>query len=370
MPAVAEPTPAASPVLTTAALFHPITLRGVTARNRIAVSPMCMYSAADGMATDWHLVHLASRAVGGAGIVMTEATAVTANGRISPGDLGLWHDAQVEPLARIAAAISANGAVPAIQLAHAGRKAGSARPWEGGRQLSLDGGGWQAVAPSAVPFHDSDRPPVALDADGIDAVIEAFAAAARRAITAGFRIIEIHAAHGYLLHEFLSPLSNHRSDAYGGSFTNRIRLLCEVSRAVRDVMPSDAALFVRLSATDWAIGGWSPDDTVAVSEILSSHGVDLIDCSSGGLVRTQQIVDGPGYQVPFAARVRREAGIPSGAVGRITTPTQAESILARGDADLVLLARASLRDPYWPIHAAQALGATAPWPVQYVRAES
>ncbi len=370
MPSVAEPTPAAVPVITTAALFHPITLRGVTARNRIAVSPMCMYSATDGFASDWHLVHLASRAVGGAGIVMAEATAVAPEGRISPGDLGIWSDTHVEALSRIARSIRDNGAVAAIQLAHAGRKASAARPWEGGRQLALDAGGWQTVAPSAVLFHDADRPPAALDAHGVTTVIAGFQAATRRVIAAGFQIIEIHAAHGYLLHEFLSPLSNHRTDAYGGSFDNRTRLLREVVATVRAAMPTDAALFVRLSATDWAPGGWSVDDTVALSRMLPALGVDLVDCSSGGLVRTQQILDGPGYQVPFAARVRREAGIPSGAVGRITSAAQAESILASGEADIVLLARELLRDPYWPIHAAKALGVPPAWPIQYVRAET
>ncbi len=351
-------------------LFQPITFRGVTARNRIAVSPMCMYSAVDGIANDWHLVHLASRAVGGAGIVMAEATAVQAEGRISPGDLGIWTDAHVDGLARLAGVIRANGAVAAIQLAHAGRKASAARPWEGGRQLALDAGGWATVAPSAIPFHDADRIPTELDQSGIEELIEAFVVATRRAIAAGFQIIEIHSAHGYLLHEFLSPLSNHRTDSYGGSFANRTKLLRDVVTSVRAAMPDDAALFVRISATDWADGGWSADDTVAVSRQLAALGVDLVDCSSGGLVRTQQIVDKPGYQVEFASRVRREAGVPTGAVGRITTPGQAEAILASGDADVILLAREMLRDPYWPIHAAKALGLTPPWPLQYVRAET
>ena len=360
----AEPRPSAP------ALFQPITFRGVTARNRIAVSPMCMYSALDGIANDWHFVHLASRAVGGAGIVMAEATAVRAEGRISPGDLGIWSDAHVDGLSRLARAIRANGAVAAIQLAHAGRKASAARPWEGGRQLALDAGGWTTVAPSALPFHDADRVPTALDQRGIDDLIADFVAATVRAIAAGFRIIEIHSAHGYLLHEFLSPLSNHRTDSYGGSFENRTRLLRHVVQSVRAAMPADAALFVRMSATDWADGGWSADDTVAVARALAALGVDLVDCSSGGLVRTQQIVDKPGYQVEFAARVRREAGVPSGAVGRITTPAQAEAILAGGDADLIFLAREMLRDPYWPMHAAKALGITPPWPMQYLRAET
>jgi 2,4-dienoyl-CoA reductase-like NADH-dependent reductase (Old Yellow Enzyme family) len=352
----------------TAALFQPITFRSLTARNRIAVSPMCQYSSVDGYATDWHVVHLGSRAVGGAGIVIAEATAVVPEGRISPGDLGIWSDDHLEGLRRVTRVIRDNGAIAAIQLAHAGRKASAARPWDGGRQLPLDAGGWTTVAPSAEPFHPTDRPPHALTLEGIAAVRAAFEAATHRALAAGFEIIELHAAHGYLFHEFLSPLSNHRTDAYGGSFENRTRLLREVTQAVRAIVPESLPLFVRLSGTDWADGGWDADQTVALSRELKALGVDLIDCSSGGLTRAQQIPDAPGYQVPFAARVRREAGIASGAVGRITEPTQAEAILAAGEADLILLARELLRDPYWPIHAAKALGVPAPWPIQYVRA--
>lgn len=360
-----DPAAAAGPTL-----FSPISFRAVTARNRIAVSPMCQYSSVDGLASDWHLIHLASRAVGGAGMVITEAAAVVAEGRISPGDLGIWSDAHIAPLARIAAALKEHGAAPGIQLAHAGRKASSARPWDGGRQLSFEHGGWQTVGPTAIPFHELDRAPTALNALGIAHLVQSFVDATRRAVTAGFEIIEIHAAHGYLLHEFLSPLSNLRTDAYGGSFENRTRLLRDVVRAVRDEMPHGLALWVRVSATDWADNGWTPDDTVALSRELAALGVDLIDCSSGGLVRTQKIPDAPAYQVPFAARVRNEAGIASGAVGRITRPDQAADIIARGDADVVLLARELLRDPYWPIHAAQALRAPSLWPRQYARAET
>ena len=353
---------------TSTSLFDPITMRSVTARNRIIVSPMCQYSSTDGMPTDWHLIHLGSRAVGGAGVVISEAAAVVAEGRISPYDLGIWSDAHIAPLARITQAIRDNGAVAGIQLAHAGRKASAARPWEGGRQLALDHGGWQTVAPSADPFHPSDRAPTALDARGIQQIVDDFAHATRRAVAAGFQLIELHAAHGYLLHEFLSPLSNHRTDDYGGRFENRTRFLREVTTAVRAAMPDELALWVRLSGTDWADGGWTADDTVALSRELATLGVDLIDCSSGGLTRAQQIALAPGYQVPFAARVRREAGIPSGAVGLITTAPQAQAIIANGEADVVLLARELLRDPYWPIHAAAALGAPSLFPPQYARA--
>jgi 2,4-dienoyl-CoA reductase (NADPH2) len=350
------------------ALFQPITLRGSIARNRIVVSPMCQYSATDGFATDWHVVHLGSRAVGGAGIVFVEATAVVPEGRITPGDLGIWSDAHIESLARVARAIRENGAVPAIQLAHAGRKASCALPWDGGRQLAESAGGWTTVAPSAVPFRDDERVPVALDEAGIRDVVAAFVAAARRARAAGFEIVEIHSAHGYLLGEFLSPLSNRRSDGYGGSFQNRTRLLREVVQAVRAVWPAELPLFVRISATDWLDGGWDADQSVALARELGALGVDLVDTSSGGLSPKAKIPDGPGYQVPFASRIRNEAGIATGAVGRITRAEQAEEILASGHADLVFLAREMLRDPYWPIHAAQALGASVPWPKQYLRA--
>ncbi len=357
-------------VIPAAALFDPITFRGVTARNRIAVSPMCQYSSTDGFASDWHLIHLGSRAVGGAGFVIAEAAAVLPDGRISAGDLGIWSDEHIAPLARITRAIRDNNGVAGIQLAHAGRKASVARPWDGGRQLPLDRGGWQTVGPSAVPFYDTDRAPAELTTSGIAAIVQAFADATRRAVEAGFQLIEIHAAHGYLLHEFLSPLSNHRTDSYGGSFENRTRFVREVVQAARAAMPDALTLWVRVSGTDWAENGWSVDDTVALSRDLIPLGVDLIDCSSGGLVRVQKIPDAPGYQVPIASRVRNEAGIPTGAVGRITRPEQAVDILERGEADVVLLARELRRDPYWPIHAANAIGASKLWPQQYLRAET
>lgn len=359
MTAVASPT--------TVSLFQPITLRSLLARNRIVVSPMCQYSSTDGLANEWHVVHLGSRAVGGAGIVFAEATAVLPEGRISPGDLGIWSDAHIEGLARVARAICENGAIPAIQLAHAGRKASCAAPWDGGRQLAESGGGWTTVAPSAVPFRDEERAPRALDEAGIRAVIDAFVAATHRARAAGFQLVEIHAAHGYLLHEFLSPLSNRRTDGYGGSFEHRTRLLREILQAVRAVWPAELPIFVRISATDWMEGGWDADQAVALARDLAALGADLVDTSSGGLVPGAKIPDGPGYQVPFAARIRREAGIATGAVGRITRPEQAEEILSSGQADLVFLAREMLRDPYWPIHAAQALHAPVPLPKQYLR---
>lgn len=358
-------TAVASPA--TISLFQPITLRSIIARNRIVVSPMCQYSSTDGFASEWHVVHLGSRAVGGAGIVMTEATAVVPEGRISPGDLGIWSDAHVEGLARVARIIRDNGAVAGIQLAHAGRKASCAEPWEGGRQLAESARGWTTVAPSAVPFRDGERAPVALDEAGIRGVIDAFVAATHRARAAGFQIVEIHAAHGYLIHEFLSPLSNRRTDGYGGSFDNRTRLLREVVQAVRAVWPAELPLFVRISATDWMEAGWDADQAVALARDLAALGADLVDTSTGGLVPGAKIPDGPGYQVPFAARIRTEAGIATGAVGRITRPEQAEEILASGKADLVFLAREMLRDPYWPIHAAQTLNAPMPLPKQYLR---
>jgi len=349
-------------------LFDPLVLRGLALRNRIVVSPMCMYSSVDGEANDWHAVHLGSRAVGGAGLVFTEATAVTSQGRISAQDLGIWSDAHTKGLQSVVSVIKARGAVAGIQLAHAGRKASVARPWEGGRQVALDAGGWPTVAPSALPFKEGERPPEALTLAGIQDIVEAFRAATARAVTAGFEVVEVHAAHGYLLNEFLSPLSNHRADAYGGSFENRIRLLCEVVQAVRSVWPAELPLFVRISATDWAEGGWDIEQSIALARRLAPLGVDLIDCSSGGLVPGVRIPLGPGYQVDFAARIRNEAGILTGAVGLITEATQANDIIASGRADLVLLARQLLRDPYWPLHAAGALGARAPWPRQYLRA--
>jgi 2,4-dienoyl-CoA reductase-like NADH-dependent reductase (Old Yellow Enzyme family) len=351
-------------------LFSPLAQRGLTLRNRIVVSPMCQYSCTDGFATDWHLVHLGSRAVGGAAVVIAEATAVEARGRISPNDLGLWQDAHIEPLARVARFVREHGSVPGVQLAHAGRKASTARPWEGGGPVPAAQGGWTPVAPSPLPFAEGHPVPGELDARGIVAVKEAFVAAARRALAAGFELAEIHAAHGYLLHQFLSPLSNRRGDGYGGGFGNRVRLLVEIVDAVRAIWPERLPLWVRVSATDWAeTGGWDPPQTVALARILKDRGVDLVDCSSGGTLARAKIPAEPGFQVPFAESVRRETGMPTGAVGLITRPDQAEEIIARGRADVVLLARELLRDPYWPMHAARALGATIAWPVQYQRAK-
>ncbi|WP_243287815.1 NADH:flavin oxidoreductase/NADH oxidase [Geothrix terrae] len=349
-------------------LFQPLTLRGITLPNRIAVSPMCQYQATDGLANDWHLVHLGGLAQGGAGLVITEATAVVPEGRISPDDLGLWNKDQAEALARIARFITSQGAVPGIQLAHAGRKASNPAPWKGSGSLTASAGGWTPVAPSALPFDEGWTMPTALDEPGILAVIEAFMDAARRAVAAGFQVIEVHAAHGYLLHQFLSPLSNHRTDAYGGSFENRTRLVREVVGALRNILPEELPLFARISATDWVEGGWTLDQSVALAKELKDLGVDLVDCSSGGLVPRAEIPLGPGYQVPFAARIRAETGLPTGAVGLITGAEQAEQILAQESADLVLLGRELLRDPRWPLHAAQALGAETPWPASYLRA--
>jgi 2,4-dienoyl-CoA reductase-like NADH-dependent reductase (Old Yellow Enzyme family) len=352
-----------------ALLFEPLTLRGTTFRNRIAVSPMCEYSSIDGFAADWHLVHLGSRAVGGAGLVLTEAAGVTPEGRISPNDLGIYRDEHVAKLRQIVDFVHAHGAVAGIQLAHAGRKASTARPWDGGKRVAPQDGGWEPIAPSAVAFDPTDPAPRAMSAVDLEELVRAFVAATRRAVEAGFGVVEIHAAHGYLLHEFLSPLSNRRSDRYGGSFENRTRLLREVAAAVRAALPPSHPLFVRISASDWIDGGWSIDESVALARDLKALGVDLIDASSGGLAPQQQIVLRPGYQVPFAQRIRAEAGIPTGAVGLITEAEQAEAILQDGSADIVLLARELLRDPYWPLHAATALGAEVAWPVQYQRAK-
>jgi len=352
------------------ALFSPLIQRGVTLRNRIVVSPMCQYSCEDGVATDWHLVHLGARAVGGAAVVMAEATAVEARGRISPQDLGIWGDAHVAPLARVAAFLRGQGAVPAVQLAHAGRKASTARPWEGGHPVAPAQGGWSVVGPSALPFAAGHPVPAALATGDLAGVVQAFVAAARRALAAGFELVEIHSAHGYLLHQFLSPLSNRRTDRYGGSFENRIRLLTEVVAAVRAVWPERLPLWVRVSATDWAeAGGWDLPQTVALARILQGLGVDLLDCSSGGTLAHAKIPAGPGFQVPFAEAVRRETGLATGAVGFITEPRQAEEIVAGGRADVVLLARQFLRDPYWPLNAAKTLGVDLPWPAQYRRAK-
>ena len=350
-------------------LLSPLALRSVALRNRIAVSPMCQYSATDGRANDWHLVHLGARAVGGAGLVLFEATAVEARGRISPADLGLWEDAQIEPLARIVRFVEAQGAAAGLQLAHAGRKASVRPPWDrGGAPLGPAEGGWATVAPSAIPFTDGYRAPHALDAAEIAGIVRAFAAAARRAAAAGFRAIELHAAHGYLLHQFLSPLSNRRDDAWGGSFENRTRLVREVVSAVRAEWPAALPLLVRLSATDWVDGGWELEASVALARTLGALGVDLVDVSSGGLAAQARVPAGPGYQTGFAERIRREAGVPTGAVGMITSPEQADHVIRTGQADLVLLAREMLRDPHFPLRAARALGQEGPWPRQYLRA--
>lgn len=352
------------------ALFSPFTLRSLTLRNRIGVSPMCQYSSENGFANDWHLVHLGALATGGSGLIFTEATAVLPAGRINSHDLGIWDDAHIANLQRITSFVRAHGAAVGIQLAHAGRKASTQRPWEGSGMVSPGDGGWSdVVAPSAVPFSDTYPQPQALSKTGIADVVEAFANAARRALKAGFQVAEIHAAHGYLLHEFLSPLSNQRDDEYGGSFDNRARLTMEVTGAVRAVWPDELPMFVRLSATDWIDDGWDVDQSVRLASQLKSIGVDVIDCSSGGLAPHQRIAAGPGYQVPFAARIKREAHISTAAVGLITEPAQAESIVANGEADMVLMAREMLRNPHWPLMAAHALGAAAPWPAQYERAK-
>jgi len=346
-------------------LLTPLTIRGVTFRNRIVVSPMCQYCAVNGMADDWHLVHLGSRAAGGAGLVFVEATAVTPEGRITHGDLGIWTDAHAEPLARIAAFVTRMGAVPGIQLAHAGRKGSCRVPWEGGGQLELDAGGWQTIGPSAVPFAEGDRPPQPLDEAGIRALIEQFSLAARRAVKAGFRVIELHSAHGYLLHEFLSPLSNRRADRYGGSLENRMRIVCETAATLREVIPRELPLFVRISATDWVEGGWDLPQSVELAKALKPLGVDLIDCSSGALVPGAKIPVGRGYQVPFADTIREEAGIMTGAVGLITETQQANEVITSGSADLVFLAREMLREPYWALKAQQQLNQSPAWPIQY-----
>jgi 2,4-dienoyl-CoA reductase-like NADH-dependent reductase (Old Yellow Enzyme family) len=349
-------------------LFTPFELGNVTLRNRIVVSPMCEYSAVDGVPNDWHLVHLGSRAVGGAGLVFTEATGVSAEGRISPGDTGLWNDAQQTAWTRIATFVKSQGAVIGIQLAHAGRKGSTELPWRGGKALTTEAGAWTPLAPSAVAF-DHDYPmPAALDSAGIQKIIVDFAASARRARESGFDVIEIHAAHGYLLHEFLSPLSNKRNDNYGGSLENRARLLREVVAAVRKEWPAPRPLCVRVSATDWVPHGWDIEECVKLARWLKADGVDLIDCSSGGMAPDAKIPVGPGYQVPFAARIRREANIATGAVGMITTSQQAQEILDRGDADLIIMAREFLRDPYFPRRAAKELGVEIQIPVQYGRA--
>ena len=347
-------------------LLSPLALRSLTLRNRIAMAPMCQYSAEDGMANDWHLVHLGSRAVGGTGLVIVEATGVTPDGRITPGDLGIWSDAHIEPLARIARFVESQGAAAGIQLAHAGRKASTAAPWLGGATLkSAAEGGWPVVAPSAIPFHPDDPAPLALDEAGIEGIVDAFEAAARRALTAGFKVLEIHGAHGYLLHQFLSPHSNQRSDQYGGSLENRMRLLLRVTERVRAAMPAELPLFVRISATDWAAGGWDIEQSVELSRRLKDLGVDLIDVSTGGNLPTARIPVAKRYQVPCSRRIRDDAGIPTGAVGLITDAKDADEIITGGDADLVLVGRELLREPYWALKAQHAFEEEPAWPIQY-----
>ncbi|MBP6181264.1 NADH:flavin oxidoreductase/NADH oxidase [Flavobacterium sp.] len=350
-------------------LFSPLQIKTITLKNRIVISPMCQYSATDGFANDWHLVHLGSRASGGAGLIIQEATAVSPEGRISPGDLGLWKDEHIEKMQAINRFIVNQNSVPGIQLAHAGRKGSAAAPWEGGGNLDKTQGGWDTVAPSAVAYHENEKTPIALDKTGIEKVVSDFKSATKRAIQAGFQVLEIHAAHGYLLHEFLSPLSNFRTDEYGGSFENRIRLILDVVEAVQSEWPENLPLFVRISATDWAEGGWNIEESVQLSKILKEKGVDLIDVSSGGLVSHQQIPLGPNYQVPFAERIKKETAIMTGAVGLITASSQAEEIIASGQADLVLFARESLRNSNLGLTFAQELQADIQWPKQYERAK-
>jgi 2,4-dienoyl-CoA reductase-like NADH-dependent reductase (Old Yellow Enzyme family) len=352
-----------------ATLFAPFTQRGVTLRNRIVVAPMCQYSCVDGVPGDWHLVHLGSRAVGGAGAVIVEATAVTPEGRITPADCGLWNDTQGEAFRRIAAFLREHGAVPGIQLAHAGRKASTEAPWRGGHPLPPAAGGWQTVAPCALPFAAGHPVPHELTRVEIQSLVDAFTSAAIRALRAGFEVVELHFAHGYLVHEFLSPLSNRRADVYGGDLEGRVRFALEVTRAVRAVWPEERPLWVRISATDWAEGGWDLPQSVELARLLAALGVDLVDCSSGGMVPHAKVPLAPGYQVPFAAAVRREAGIATAAVGLITEARQAEEILQAGSADVIVMARQLLRDPYFPLHAARELGVDVAWPNQYLRAK-
>ena len=359
----------ANDLISVPALFQPLTLRSVTLRNRIGVSPMCQYSAEDGVANDWHFVHLGSRAVGGAGLVIVEATAVAPEGRITPGCLGLWSEKHIAPLARIANFIKAHGAVAGIQIAHAGRKASAALPWNGGAHLSEAQGGWPIIGPSAIPFGDTlTKVPTAMTEADIARVQNDFVTTAKRALTAGFNFLELHAAHGYLFNSFLSPLSNQRTDKYGGSFENRTRLLLDTTRAVRQVWPEHLPLAVRISAIDWKEGGWQIEDSLALVKLLKAEGVNLLDCSSGGLVPDAKITVAPGYQVPFAERIRHGANIPTAAVGFITEAKQADDIVREGRADVVLLAREYLRDPYWPAHAAKILGHKLTPPNQYARA--
>ena len=350
-------------------LFSPLKLRNIEFKNRIFVSPMCQYSSESSMPGDWHFVHLGSRAAGGAALVLTEATAVSPEGRISPRDLGIWSDAHIPPFQKVSAFIRAQGAVSGIQLAHAGRKASTDVPWRSREALNPEKGGWETVAPSPIPFDRQSPAPRELVPADIEEMTAKFVEAARRSLKAGFEVLEIHMAHGYLFHQFLSPLTNHRDDRYGGSLENRLRFPLETAKAVRDVWPASLPLFVRISCTDWVEKGWGLEQSIELCRRMKTIGVDLMDCSSGGLVPDARIPAGPGYQVPFAAAIRQEVGIATGAVGLITEPAQAEQIVSTGQADAVLLAREFLRDPYWPLHAAPALGADIPWPKPYERAK-
>lgn len=350
-------------------LFQPLKIKSVEFKNRIGVSPMCMYSSKDGFANDWHLVHLGSRAVGGAGLIISEATAVSPEGRISPDDLGIWKDEHVEKLKQVTGFLEAQGSVPGIQLAHAGRKASTSSPWKGGTLVSKEEGGWQPVAPSAKPFFEEHPAPIELDTTGIEKVISDFREAAKRAFLAGFKVVEIHAAHGYLLHEFLSPLSNERTDEFGGSFENRCRLMLKVVEAVQREWPQELPLFVRISASDWARDGWNEEESVKLSRLLLDRGVDLIDCSSGGLIPNVTIPVKKKYQVPFSEKIRSEAGIMTAAVGLITTPEEAEEVLQKEQADMIFLGREMLRNPYFPMEAASKLDGELEWAKQYQRAK-
>jgi len=349
-------------------LFTPYKIREIELKNRLVVSPMCQYSSEDGFANDWHFVHLGSRAVGGAALIFTEATAVSPEGRISPHDLGIWKDEHIAQLQKITQFMEQQGTIPGIQLAHAGRKASTTEPWNGDHQVPQSAGGWKTIAPSAIAFSEDKDTPQALTQEGINKVVADFRAAAERALKAGFKVIEIHGAHGYLVNEFLSPLSNKRTDEYGGSFENRIRLLLEITAAIRSVWPETYPLFLRISASDWTPDGWTIEDSVKLAGIVKEHGIDLMDCSSGGVVPGVKIPAMPGYQVPFSEAVRK-AGIPTGAIGIITDPVQAETILTTGQADLIFMAREQLRDPYFPLRAARELDYDITWPKQYERAK-
>ncbi len=350
-------------------LFKPVKIRGIKLKNRIVVSPMCQYSSTDGFANNWHLVHLGSRAVGGAGLVFCEATSVSPEGRISPDDLGIWKDEHIPFLKTITTFIKENNSVAGIQLAHAGRKASHLSPWKGRRPATEEEGGWQTIAPSAIPFKEGDPMPLEMNPEEIKSMIQKFKEAAKRSVEAGFQVIELHGAHGYLINEFLSPISNLRTDDYGGSFENRIKFLLDIVTAVREVIPAEMPLFVRISATEWVPGGWDENDSVNLAKILKEKGIDAIDCSSGGNSHDQQIPVAPLYQVSFSEKIRKEAGILTGAVGLITTVPEAENILESGQADLVLLARQFLREPYFPLHAAHELEEDITWPDQYERAQ-